>query len=184
MRWCGDHDGSSTLRPASTISRATSATRRMFSTRSPSVKPRSLLSPCRILSTFSADSIITLCVILYDSWIRNDRFEGFQKRMVLALLPGRRTSRPVRFGMLSSARKRDRSMLTLAAESSNNGLPVLGKASPGATAASFSFAKGRSRSSCTAFPRANSATSAMMKWSSSGKWPNTSWLWRMRNWVN
>ena len=41
----GDMKDTSTMRPASTISRDTSATRRMFSTRSTSVKPRSLLRP-------------------------------------------------------------------------------------------------------------------------------------------
>lgn len=46
----GEMNETMTINPASAISRATSATRRMFSTRAASVKPRSLLSPCRTLS--------------------------------------------------------------------------------------------------------------------------------------
>jgi hypothetical protein len=46
----GEMNEQMTIRPASAISRATSATRRMFSTRASSVKPRSLFSPCRTLS--------------------------------------------------------------------------------------------------------------------------------------
>ena len=42
-----------TIRPASTIMRATSAMRRMFSTRSAPVKPRSRFSPWRTLSPSS-----------------------------------------------------------------------------------------------------------------------------------
>ena len=49
----GEMKDTSTIRPASTISLATSATRRMFSTRSASVKPRSLLRPWRTLSPSS-----------------------------------------------------------------------------------------------------------------------------------
>ena len=49
----GDMNETSTMRPASTMMRATSATRRMFSTRSASVKPRSLFSPWRTLSPSS-----------------------------------------------------------------------------------------------------------------------------------
>ena len=41
----GEMNDTSTISPASTISVATSATRRMFSTRSASVKPRSLVEP-------------------------------------------------------------------------------------------------------------------------------------------
>jgi len=41
----GEMKDTSTISPASTMRRATSATRRMFSTRSWAVKPRSLLSP-------------------------------------------------------------------------------------------------------------------------------------------
>ena len=43
----------STIKPASAMSLATSATRRMFSTRSSAVKPRSRLSPWRTLSPSS-----------------------------------------------------------------------------------------------------------------------------------
>ena len=43
-----------TISPASVISLATSPTRRMFSTRSASVNPRSRLSPCRTLSPSSS----------------------------------------------------------------------------------------------------------------------------------
>ena len=42
-----------TINPASTISRATSAVRRMFSARSSGRKPRSRFSPCRMLSPSS-----------------------------------------------------------------------------------------------------------------------------------
>ena len=49
----GEMNDTSTMRPASTISLATSATRRMFSTRSASVNPRSLLRPWRTLSPSS-----------------------------------------------------------------------------------------------------------------------------------
>jgi hypothetical protein len=49
----GEMKLTSTIRPASTISFATSATRRMFSTRSSSVKPRSRLRPWRTLSPSS-----------------------------------------------------------------------------------------------------------------------------------
>ena len=48
----------STISPASTNSRATSATRRMFSTRSASVKPRSRLRPWRTLSPSSDDGVL------------------------------------------------------------------------------------------------------------------------------
>ena len=49
----GEMNDAITIRPASTISFATSATRRTFSTRSASVKPRSLFRPCRTLSPSS-----------------------------------------------------------------------------------------------------------------------------------
>ena len=49
----GEIKAVSTISPASAISAATSATRRMFSTRSSAVKPRSLLSPWRTLSPSS-----------------------------------------------------------------------------------------------------------------------------------
>ena len=49
----GEMNETSTISPASTIRRATSATRRMFSTRSASVKPRSRFSPWRTLSPSS-----------------------------------------------------------------------------------------------------------------------------------
>ena len=46
----GEMNAVRTIRPASTMSFATSAMRRMFSTRSAAVKPRSLFSPWRTLS--------------------------------------------------------------------------------------------------------------------------------------
>ena len=49
----GEMKAVSTISPASAISRATSPTRRMFSIRSASVKPRSRLSPWRTLSPSS-----------------------------------------------------------------------------------------------------------------------------------
>ena len=49
----GEMNATSTISPASTISRATSATRRRFSIRSAAVNPRSLLSPWRTLSPSS-----------------------------------------------------------------------------------------------------------------------------------
>ena len=48
-------EGDIVIKPASTKSFATSATRRIFSTRSASVKPRSRLSPCRTLSPSSTN---------------------------------------------------------------------------------------------------------------------------------
>ena len=50
----GEMNEQITISPASVISRATSPTRRTFSTRSASVKPRSRLSPCRTLSPSSS----------------------------------------------------------------------------------------------------------------------------------
>src|SRR3569623_205308 len=49
----GEMNAVSTISPASVISFATSPTRRIFSTRSASVKPRSRLRPCRRLSPSS-----------------------------------------------------------------------------------------------------------------------------------
>src|SRR5579884_4017429 len=49
----GEMNDTITISPASTINRATSATRRMFSTRSAAVKPRSELRPWRTLSPSS-----------------------------------------------------------------------------------------------------------------------------------
>ena len=47
----------STMSPASTMSLATSATRRIFSTRSSSVKPRSPISPVADIVAVQQDSV-------------------------------------------------------------------------------------------------------------------------------
>ncbi|MNP54915.1 hypothetical protein D3C76_1495140 [compost metagenome] len=49
----GEINDTSVINPASSIKRATSATRRIFSTRSASEKPRSLFRPWRTLSPSS-----------------------------------------------------------------------------------------------------------------------------------
>src|SRR5579859_2543925 len=74
----GEMNETSTIRPASTISLATSATRRMFSTRSASVKPRSLLRPWRTLSPSRIGVAAFDCEALFQD-VRDRRFAGAGK---------------------------------------------------------------------------------------------------------
>ena len=98
-RGTGEMKAVSTIRPASAISLATSPTRRMFSTRSASVKPRSLFSPWRTLSPSSRKVCRFIGVQLLLDQVGDGRLAGAreagepQHRRLLALERRRACSR-------------------------------------------------------------------------------------------